>query len=727
MDENKTINLSRRNFLKVSAVAGAGATFTFNLSSCSSTSSNLTSQNEKLYTNAWVHIPENGSITFTCPRSEMGQGISTGLAALICEGLDYPIDQIEVLNAPVDRAYAHKQYRLQTTGGSSSIPTEWEAMLEIGASIRATIISAAAKKWNTDTNKITTKDGQVIYQDKVMSYQSLSKEVANETIVKVIPKINFKKTKYIGKTIPRVDNYAKVTGKEQYGIDGGIKNSLSAVIIPFPEFGSTPLSCNEAELMKMKGVQHVLKISTGFAIVAQKQWQALAAKDAFEGKWSKPTQLFQSSEYTKHCKKLTSNYEGKELLDEGKNFKTSEITIEEEYSVPYLAHAPLEPQNANVWIKEDSAQVWMSTQAPGMIKPIISDITGINHDKIEVTSASLGGGFGRRGELDALRNVTEISFQIKKPVKLIYTREDDMSYGYYRPYTFTKMKASFTNDLKEIYWKQSFASQSIAEEILPKMMDAMMPSWISGGMSRMALLFADGMTVKEGINPPYGLTGAQVNWQKTRTPVTTLFWRSVGHTQNGFFTESFIDEIAHKAGIDPMTFREKRLDKSNRLLKVLQKVKEMSGWDKKNGKNLGVASHFSFQSYAAAVIEVEMTKSGVKVKNVWCAIDCGKVINPDAVHAQLMGSVIFGLSAALFGKIEIKDGKAVQKNYDDYPLLTMEQTPNIFTEIVETNFNPTGCGEPGVPVIAPALCNAIYNASKKRVRHLPVSDHMKIY
>jgi len=721
--------VSRRTFLKITAATSAGVTFGFPLTSCSSNGSNVTSKNHNEFANAWIHIPEKGPLTFTCPRSEMGQGISTGLASLICEAMDYPLNLLEVVNAPADKIYAHKAFKMQGTGASLSTSTEWEHMLTIGASIRATIIHAASKKLDIPEKSLKTKEGYVIYGKQSISYQDLSKVAAKVEMKSATHKLDVKNSKYIGKYIKRVDNLKKVTGKEQYGIDGGIKNALAAVIIPFPEFGSIPLSCNDKELLKLEGVKYVLKIPMGFAIVADKYWQASKAKESFKGHWKKPGTLFSSKKYKNECKKLTKNFEGKELLSEGNGYKKLDNEIEAEYSVPYLAHATMEPQNATVWVKKNEAHVWIPTQSPGAVQPVVSEITGISREKITVESSSLGGGFGRRGEMDALRNATEISNKIQKPVKLIYSREDDMKYGFYRPYVFSRIKASFNKDASDFYWKQSIATQSIAKELLPKMISSMTPSWMGNTLPKklgeFALLFADSMSIKEGALAPYNLKGAEILWQKTNPPITTQFWRSVGHSQNAFFVESFVDEVAHKAGIDPMKFRESRLKQNSRQLNVLQTVKKMSDWEKKKGESMGLATHFSFKSYSAAIIEVEYKESLV-LKNVWIALDCGTALNPDGVHAQLMSSVIFGLTAALMGKIEIENSKVVQGNFDDYPLLTMAQTPKIHTEVIKSTEKPTGAGEPGVPVIAPALCNAIFRATKKRIRHLPVSDHMNI-
>lgn len=723
------MDMNRRNFLKIASATGVGATFGFTLNSCSTASAEMESKNKNKFSNAWVTIPEKGNISFNNPRSEMGQGASTGLAVLLCEAMDYPLDKLDVKHATADKVYNHKQYNLQTTGGSTSISTEWEGILDIGASIRATMLSAASKKWNVPVSSLKTEDGYVLNGKTKISYQELSSIAAKGSVVSAKHKVDLKKSKYIGKKVNRVDNSKKVTGKEQYGIDGGIPNALAAVIIPFPKFGSTPISCNESELKKFPGIQHVLKISTGFAIVADKYWQAMRAKEVFQGKWKDPSKPFSTKAYRKECEAKTKEYGGDELIDKGPSYKKLENELEVEYSVPYLAHATLEPQNAQVWVQKDKVEVYLPTQSPGTVRPFVHEITGIDHDKIEVTCSSLGGGFGRRGEMDALRNATEISHQIKKPIKLIYSREDDMKYGYYRPYVYSRIKASFDNEAKDIYWKQSIATQSIAEEVIPKMMPAILPSWmgtkVPKNIGKFSLLFTDGMTVKEGILAPYNIKSANVNWAKMQSPVTTLFWRSVGHTQNGFFVESFVDEIAEKAGIDPMIFRESRLEKGSRQLKVLQKVKEMSGWNKKKGKNMGVATHFSFSSYAAAVIEVDPSDD-LKVTNVWTAIDCGMVINPDGVHAQMMSAAVFGLTAALFGKIEIENGEVSEENFGDYQLLSMAQTPNIETAIIDSKESPTGAGEPGVPVMAPALCNAIYRATKKRIRHLPVSDHLDI-
>ena len=736
---NKEIKMNRRLFLKSTAITGAGLTIGASVSSCASASSDLDSkQNSNSFENAWVHIPKEGNVELICSRAEMGQGISTGFAMLFCEAFDYPIEKLTVKNAPADKAYNHKQYMTQATGGSTSIQTEWKEYLNIGASIRSELIESAAKKWKLSAKDLNTEKGFVVStKGQKISYQELSHDLTNKTIKTIEFKYDPKKhSKFIGKKVLRVDNKSKIKGLEQYGIDTkneentGIKNPLIAIMVHPPQFDASPISCNEKELLALDGIEHVVKIDEGFAIVANKYWQAQNAKKLISAKWELPKKAFDTREYAKECHTLVSNLKGKEIIDEGESFLENDVSIEANYSVPYLAHATLEPQNCTVDINDERAIIWTSTQAPGGIKPLVSEISGLSEDKIKANSASLGGGFGRRGQPDAVIKAAKIGTIIKKPVKLIYSREDDMAAGYYRPFVSTKLKASMSKDGKDIFYKQSIATQSITEDILPTSMVSVTPSWISNSISRsigkFVNYFADGFTLKEGITPPYNFKGTQIYWNKMRTPVPTLYWRSVGHTQNAFFMESFVDEIANKLSIDPMRFREERLKEHPRQLAVLKKVKEMSQWDQKDGRALGVASHFSFGSWAAAVIEVEEIDSMIKVKNVWTSIDCGLAINPDAIHAQLMGSAIFGLTAALYGKIDIHDGKVVQSNYHDYQLLTLKNTPKIETHIMDSTAEPAGVGEPGVPIMAPALCNAIYSLKKMRIRELPLMDHLDL-
>ncbi len=732
-------NLNRRNFLKASAALGTGITFSAGLSGCSSSNAlKSTSQDSDQFTNYWVNIPKEGELSFVCPRAEMGQGISTGLAILLCEALDYPITKLKVKNAPANRVYDHQQFKTQLTGGSSSTSSEYQHILNIGASIKHSLLLAASKKLKIDITELKTKDGFVLFENKRLSYQSLAYEISNEMIA--YKDFNFPEEKalnYIGKHISRVDNESKILGTESYGIDTknskvtGIENPLVAVLIHPPKIGASPLSCNSDELLKLDGVKHVLKISTGFAIVATKYWQAIEAKSQFQGKWDNPKNLFDTKEYIQECKDKIKNFDGKDHFSEGDDYLKQEMEIEAEFVVPYLAHAPMEPQNCTININSENAQVWVPTQTVGSVKPIVSEITGLSEDNIQVNCSSLGGGFGRRGQADYIIQAAEIGNMIKKPVKLQFSREDDMKAGFYRPLVVTKMKASMDKTGEHIYLKQSIATQSLYDDILPDMMVGLTPSWVSNGVSRalgrLGSMIAGGTSVKEGANPPYNLKGIQINWNKMETPVPTLYWRSVGHSQNAFFVESFMDEIANKLKIDPIEFREKRLKKSPRLLNVLQRVKEISKWsDKNNQRHLGVATHFSFNSRCAAVIEVEKRNNQIKITNVWCVIDCGRAINPDGVHAQLMGSAIFGLTAALNGKIEYAKGEVVQSNFHDYQLMTMDQVPNIYTEVIDSQEPPTGVGEPAVPVMAPALCNALYSLTNIRYRELPLTDHLDI-
>ena len=722
-------SMNRRIFLRTSLAAGAGLT----ISSCSSGhASQLRNQSDskKSFQNYWVYIPADGPIEFTCPRTEMGQGISTGHSSLLCESLDYPLEKLVVKNAGGNRAYDHKEFGSQATGGSSSTHTEWKFILNIGESIRQAILQAASKKLKVEKSKLSTKDGNVIYQNKTYPYQTFINEMSTNSIEEYefdIGKLS--RSKYVGKFVKRVDGINKIKGVEKYGIDTkdenltGIRNPLVAILVHPPVFGAEPISCNEKEVLEQAGVKAVVKISSGFGIVAERYWQLIKAREVFKGTWKNPKKLFDTNEYKKECLSLIENYEGDDNGSEGEDYKKQDIEIEEIYTVPYLAHAPLEPLNCTVDINKDSATVWYSTQSPGNVKALVSEISGLSESDIVVHSASVGGGFGRRSACDSLVIAAEISNQLKKPIKLIYSREDDMKAGYYRPYVVTKMKASINKTGKDIYFKQATATQSLMADTIPQAVVGATPSWVSNGISRaigrFAVRFIDGRTVAEGAVPPYNFKGAQIKWQKTSTPVPIQWWRSVGHTQNGFFVESFTDEIAHKLGQDPMDFRESRLKNEKRQLAVLKKVKEMSGWGK-DSRSLGVACHFSFKSYAAAVIEIEDSPTGVKIKNVWAALDCGRVINPDGVHAQIMGSVIFGLTAALYGKIDIEKGRVIQDNFDGYPLLSMRDTPQIETAIIESTEEPTGVGEPIVPVIAPALTNAIFAMNGKRHRELPI-------
>ena len=667
----------------------------------------------------------------------MGQGISTGHSSLLCEAMDYPLEQLVVKNAPSNRIYDNRQFQFQSTGGSTSTSSEWKFILNIGASIRAAILEAASKKLNALPGDLKTEDGFVIYQGKKHAYQSFSGELLKTNIREVeFDHSKLKNAKYVGKKVKRVDGFKKMSGLETYGIDTKdtelteIVDPLVAVIIPPPVLGAVPVSCNEQEVLSSDGVKHVVKLEEGFAVVASTYWQATKARQLADVKWENPKERFDTRKYAKDCLALVNKNEGGDTDNDGDDYEKLDHEIEATYVVPYLAHAPLEPQNCTVDVKADSIKVWFSTQGPGGIKPALSELTGIDHDKIHVNVSAVGGGFGRKSVDDSVIKATKISMKIKKPVKLMLSREDDMQAGYYRPHVTTKLSASMSKDGKKILYKQSVATQSIMSDALPNMIPGMLPSWVgnrvSKGLANLALKFGDGATLKEGIIPPYGYNGTSVTWHQTRPPVKTHFWRAVGHTQNGYFVECFTDEIAEKLGEDPLEFRRKRLLENQRLLRVLNKAADMANYTAGDSRHLGIAAHDSFKSSAAAIIEVEGDGDSIKVKNVWAVLDCGKALNPDAVHAQISGSVVFGLTAAMYGKLDIHDGKVIQENFHNYPLLSLGNCPDIKTEIVESLDEPTGVGEPVVPVVAPALVNAVFSLTGKRVRSLPLSDQFQV-
>lgn len=720
--------LTRRHFIQGSGVI-AGVTLSFSLPGCAGMKGDLAPKEDEqeTFANAWVVMPKKGPIQFICPRTEMGQGTSTGLGILLCEALDYPLSKLEVTQAPAEKIYNHRQYNLQMTGGSSSISSELQVILNIGASLKNHLWLTALKDSKLKPEQLIIEDGYVYSIDQ--AYKKSYGQLAN---LKLIPeldliefKFNPKKAKYIGKNHIRRDNKAKILGHEIFGIDAGPAHALHATVIHAPIIGSEPKSCNEKDLIKLDGVKHVVKITNGFAIVAEKYYQALNAATKIQANWIEPEKKFDSKKYLDQCKVLVQDLDGDSFLDEGDQDLDKAKVYSAEYSVPYLAHAPLEPQNCSVWVKEDSVELWVPTQSPGMIKYFVNDVTGISEDKITAHVTAIGGGFGRRTEIDYVREATEISHQIKAPVKLIFDRQTDMQAGYYRPAAYSKIQAKISKE--KLSWKQSIATQSMADRILPYFLPAMTPSWMPNGLSRgvgnLAANFMDGMTAKEGVDPPYNFQGKEVNWQKTEAPPIISFWRSVGHSQNAFFSESFVDELAYETKQDSYEFREKRMT-NKRLKAVLEKVKDMSDWHKNNGRNLGIAAHSSFGSHAATVIEVKKTNDQYKITSVWSALDCGFTINPDAVHAQIMGSVIFGLTAAMFGKIEYEQGKVLQSNFHDYELLRANQCPKIYTAVLPSTDSPGGAGEPIVPVIAPALCNSLFKASGKRYRHLPLSDHL---
>jgi isoquinoline 1-oxidoreductase subunit beta len=735
---NNSLVTNRRAFIQKSLATVGSISIGLYLPSTNAANDTLSKPSLHLKPNAWVEIPTQGRIRFICGRTEMGQGSSTGLAMLLCEELEVSLEDIDLVMAPAGRAYDHPAYLVQTTGGSSSIHAEFKLMLQAGASVRELFKLAAANNWKVKPEEIKVLNG-------VFSHPSITKPLTYTELVPhahglSLPKITSSKLdtrnpsqwRLVGKRVPRLDNLVKATGAPIYGIDAQPSGFVSAWVTHGPNMQSRPKSFNEKEVASLPGVLQVVLTSRGVAIIAKKYWQAKAAGEKLKVDWAEPSDApFSSAEHMRQCVEQTKSYAGSGIASNGR-VELGASALEAVYELPFLAHATLEPQNCTVQLNAYSCEVWVPTQSPGLVVPTVRQITGLSADKIKVNCTYLGGGFGRRLEADFVAEAVEIAraFKGTQPVKMLWDRETDMRSGMYRPCAVTRVRGSYNKATKELQWQQCIATPSILERQGPDFMLGIAPQWLSPnaarGVGKVVTWFIDNLTIKEGAIPPYQTAGLDVNWQKTRTPVSIASWRSVGHSHNAFFIECFADELAHSQQQDPMEFRLQMLKNDQpRLKKALEAVATACNWNAgaPKGRFRGVAAHESFKGYAAMVIEVSVdaaSAAGVRIEQVWCAVDCGLPVNPDGIAQQLEGSVIFGLTAALYGEISIEKGAIKQSNFHDYPLMRSNEAPKVHAIIVPSAEAPGGVGEPAVPLVAPALANAIFAAKGVRIRKLPL-------
>lgn len=728
------MNPRRRLFLKRSATGAGALTLAIVLPTCAQVGSpGGAPVSSALKPNAWVEVPAGGRVRFICGRSEMGQGASTGLALLLCEELELPVADLDLLMAPADRDYDHVDYRLQTTGGSSSLHSEFTLMRRAGASVRELFRTAAARRWQVAPEQVTLSAGRFVHpaNGQTLAYGDLVADARGLDLPKVQPRAPAS-WRQAGRRTPRLDNHIKATGAPIYGIDVQLPEMVAAWVLHAPQPQSRPTVENERELLALPGVRQVVRTSRGLAIVADKYWQARAAGAQLQVRWESPAvEGFSSARYAEQCVQQTQSFVGVGIASQGR-VDLGAGALEVVYELPFLAHATMEPQNCTVRLGPDACEVWVPTQSPGLVVPVVRQLTGLAADRIRVNCTYLGGGFGRRLEVDYVIEAVEIAraFKGREAVKMIWDRETDMRGGMYRPCSVARIRGRYDKAQALLHWQETIAMPSIMERQGPNYLQGIAPQWISPGVARgvgtLLGRFIDDPTIKEGAALPYRTAALRVNWQKTPSPVPVASWRSVGHSHNAFFIECFADELAHSQQTDPMAFRVQMLrDDQARLRGALDAVAKACDWGAgaPPGRFRGVAMHESFKSFAAMVVEVSVDPDsavGVRVHDVWCAIDCGLAVHPDGIVQQIEGSVVFGLSAALYGEITIEDGVVQQSSFQDYPVLRNKDAPGVHAVIVPSTEQPGGAGEPAVPLVAPALANALFAATGRRVRKLPL-------
>ena len=709
---NGIVNLSRRTFLKAAAVGG-GLMLGFHVPGLKENSWLMAAENASFDPNAFIHIGTDDSITIIVNKSEMGQGVYTSLPMLVAEELECDWAKVKVESAPVAAVYNNPEMGMQMTGGSMSVRTEWDRMRQVGAAAREMLIAAAADSWKVDRTSCRAEKGRVVNKSgKALTFGQLAEKAAGMPVPKEVKLKDPSAFEIIGKPTLRLDTPSKVDGKAIFGCDVSIPGMLVALVARPPVFGGKAKSFNAAKAKTVPGVKEVLPIESGIAVVADTFWSAKRGRDALEIVWDDGELKDFSTEGMRDLYAQLAGNPGMTVRKEGSPdevLTTKHVTAE--YEVPYLAHATMEPLNCTIDLRPDSCEVWAGTQFQTLDRAAIAKVVGLKPEQVAIHTMYLGGGFGRRANphSDFMVEAAQIAKTLKKPVKVLWTREDDMRGGYYRPFWYDRIGGGVDGNGRLVSWSHTIVGQSIMRGTVVE-----------------ALMIKDGVdasSVEGAQDMPYEVPNIYVGLHSPVLGVPVQWWRSVGHSHTAFVVESFMDEMAHTAGVDPYEFRRRHLADHPRHRGVLDLAAKKAGWGEPlpKGRARGIAMTASFQSFVSEVAEISVDPSGdVHVHRVVCAIDCGKTVNPSTVEAQMESGIVFGLSAALYGAITMKNGRVEQSNFNDYPVLRMDSMPVIEVHIIERAEGPTGVGEPGVPPIAPAVTNAIFAATGKRIRRLPI-------
>jgi isoquinoline 1-oxidoreductase beta subunit len=710
------VNMSRREFLMAGAAFGGSFVLGFPLAPNSSSQSGTLPPNRTIMPNAFIRIALDETVTIIVNKSEMGQGVYTSLPMIVAEELDADWSSIRVESAPVNPAYNHTEWGVQGTGGSTSIRTSWKQLATAGASARAMLIAAAARTWKVDPSTCRTEKGFVVHEPsaKRLSYGQLVKEAAYMVPPEKVSLKNPRNYTLIGRPVPRLDTPQKTNGKAIFGVDVSIPGMLTALVARSPVFGGKAKSFSAEKAKAIAGVKAVVEVESGIAVIADGFWPAQKGREALEIVWDEgPLAKLDSRQQRQHYAALgqQSGVVAFQRGDVEQATVKGTKKVEAVYEGPYLAHAPMEPLNCVVDFRPDGCDIWIGTQMQTTDRNAAAKVLGLPPEKVNLHTTLLGGGFGRRavGDSHFVKEAAQVARAIQKPVKVLWTREDDIRGGYYRPVVYSELRGVIDAKGAPVVWKQSIVSQSILK------------GTPFGAAMKTDL---DPTQVEGSADSPYEVPNVLIDYHMAPAGVPVLWWRSVGHSFTAFAKEGFIDELAHAAGADPYRYRRRLLEKHPRQQAVLDMAAEKSGWGKPSvpGRYRGIAIHESFGSIVAQVAEVSVSQSGrVRVHRVVCAIDCGRIVNPDTIAAQMESGIVFGLSAALYGEITFKNGRVEQSNFLDYPILKIDEMPVVETHIVPNQEEPGGVGEPGVPPIAPAVVNAIFAATGKRIRQLPIS------
>jgi isoquinoline 1-oxidoreductase beta subunit len=716
--ESEGVDLSRRRFLTVSAAVGGGLLIGFAVRpSVGDADAAETAAGVSFAPNAFIRIGSDGQVVLIVPYVEMGQGTYTSIPMLIAEELEVDLKQVRLEHAPPnEELYGNPLLGgVQCTGNSNAIRGSWQPLRQAGATARTMLVSVAAKRWNVDPASCRAQSGQVrhVPTGRSLKYGALAADAARLPVPEKVVLKEPADFKLIGTPAKRLDTPAKVNGTAVYGIDARPPGVKIATLAQSPVFGGRVKNVDDAAARAVKAVRQIVRLDDAVAVVADHMGAAKKGLVALKIEWDDgPHAQLDTQKIVAELEQATlkPGAVAQNLGDVDKAMTSAVTKVEATYQVPFLAHATMEPMNCTAHVRKDGCEIWVGSQALARAQATAAKTTGLPLDKVVVHNHLIGGGFGRRLEIDGVTRAVQIAMQVQGPVKVVWTREEDTQHDMYRPYFFDRISAGLDEKGMPVAWNHRFAGSSVIARWLP-------PAFNNG---------LDPDTTEGAIDLIYGLPNLHIEYLRVEPPgIPTAFWRSVGPSHNVFVTESFIDELAAAAKQDPVAYRRALLDKTPRAKAVLELAAEKAGWGQPLPERIGrgVSVQFVFETYLAQVAEVEVSSDGtVRVRRVVCAVDCGTVVNPNTVRAQLQSGIIFGVAAALKGEITLKDGRVEQSNFHDYQVLRMNEAPAIEVYIVNSTEAPGGMGEAGTSAIPPAITNAIFAATGKRIRRLPVAD-----
>jgi CO/xanthine dehydrogenase Mo-binding subunit len=671
--------------------------------------------------NAFIRIASDGSITLITPQAEMGQGTHTSMPMLLAEELEVALDQVRVEHAPPDdRLYGNPFFAIQMTGASSSVRAFYDPLRHAGATARTMFVAAAAASWNVDPTPCRAQKGVVTHMPtgRILTYGALAVQAAALPVPDQVALKDPKDFTLIGTPAKRLDTPSKVNGTAQYGIDVRLPGMLIATVAASPIRGGRVAGLDEAKATSVPGVRQIVRLDDVVAVVADHMWAAKQGLAALALRWDDgPNAKLGTADIVQGLAKAsqTAGVTARKDGDPASALAGATKKVEAVYESPFLAHVTMEPINCTVHVRKDGCEVWTGSQVLSRAQATAAEVTGFPLEQIVVHNHLLGGGFGRRLEVDYVTQAVRIAKQVEAPVKVVWTREEDVQHDVYRPYYYDRIAAGLDSRGRPVAWTHRMVGPAIIARYLP-------PAF-KGGI--------DPDAVDGAVQLLYEIPAIQVEHVRHEEPVlNTGFWRGVGVTHNTFVIESFIDELAAASKQDPVAFRRTLLGKSPRAMAVLDLAAQEAGWGKPlpRGNGRGMALLYSWWgTYLAQVAEVEVTDSGeVRVHRIVCAVDCGRIVNPEIVRAQIESGVVYGISAALWGEVTLKNGRVEQSNFHNYRVLRMNEAPPIEVHLVGNEEAPGGIGEPGTAVTAPALSNAIYAATGKRLRKLPLQSGLAL-